>query len=240
MRVAVCDDERVSLLLAGEMVEKLCREIFGEVSLDLYEDNGEMLKAHEKEAYDIVVMDIQMQPLDGFEAAERLAASGYMCRLIFLSSKEELVFQSFRYEPVYFVRKQNKERMEAELRRALLRIREKQKGGAFLWVMDREGMGMRIPVTRIAYIESSHNDLKYVTLSGEEYRLRKTMEEEERNLEKYGFLRIHRAFLVNRAQVAGMKPNASQIRLKSGELLNVGKSYRKALSGIFGPEGEDL
>ncbi len=238
MRVAVCDDEKSSLELAGELLEELCGELFGGAAIDLYTDNLKMLKAHEREQYDIVVMDIQMQPVDGFQAAQRLAQSERPCRLIFLSSKEELVFQSFRYEPVYFVRKGSRERERSELKRALKRIQEKLLKQMVICVLDGEGMRTKLPVPDIAYIESSHNDLRYVTVSGSAYRLRRTMEEEERNLERYGFLRIHRAFLVNLAQIASIKPNASQVKLKSGELLNVGKNYRKALGEKFGAEGE--
>ena len=63
--------------------------------------------------------------------------------------------------------------------------------------------------------------------------LRKTMEEEEQSLGGFGFLRIHRAFLVNREYVMQMKPNASEVRMKSGTILEVGKHYRPAVMEYF-------
>ena len=91
----------------------------------------------------------------------------------------------------------------------------------------------RIPLTEIEYIQSSRNYLICSTLSGQEYRLRKTMEEEEQRMKEYGFLRIHRAYLVNGIYVVQMKQNASELRLKSGKILEVGKNYRKSVAEHF-------
>ncbi len=233
MRVAVCDDEERFLMQAEKLLHELCEEFFAEVHIDGYTNNLQMLLSHEKEPYDIVVMDIQMAPLDGFAAAERLSQMKQECKLIFLSSKEELVFQSFHYEPVYFVRKGSAERMRAELSRALRRIQEKYYKTVCLYFTGKEGMMERIPLTEIEYIQSSRNYLIYSTLSGQEYRLRKTMEEEEQRMKEYGFLRIHRAYLVNGIYVVQMKQNASELRLKSGKILEVGKNYRKSVAEHF-------
>lgn len=237
MRVAVCDDEEESLRLAAALLKEQCGELFGETVIHLYTENSKMLEEHARYPYDIVVMDIRMEPVDGFEAAERLSESAKPCRLIFLSSREELVFQSFRYEPVYFVRKGTRERMEPELKRALMRIRGKYLQKVFLQVMNEAGLLEKIAVADIAYVESSRNYLLYHSVSGKSYRQRKTMEEEERSLSQYGFLRIHRAYLVNLSQIAQMRSNAGQIRLRSGELLPVGKAYRQRLQEKFGEEG---
>lgn len=233
MRIAVCDDEELFLEQAIRLLRELCPQYFDDISIDGYTDNVKMLLQHEREPYDIVVMDIQMPPLDGFAAAERLSQMGHECKLIFFSSKEELVFQSFHYEPVYFVRKGSAERMCAELARALKRIQEKYYKRVCLYFQDKSGMMERVPITELEYVQSDRNYLLYRTLSGKEYRLRKTMEEEEQSLRSYGFLRIHRAFLVNREYVVQMKPNASEIRMKSGKVLEVGKHYRQTVMEHF-------
>lgn len=238
MRIAVCDDEEQFLAQAEELLRELCPNYFGgtindTIVIDRYTDNLKMLLQHEKEPYDIVLMDIKMPVLDGFMAAERLSAAGRECKLIFFSSKEELVFQSFQYEPVYFVRKGGAERMRAELSRALKRIREKYDKRVFLYFPDKNGMMERVPVTEIESIQSDRNYLIYSTLSGREYRQRKTMEEEEQSLKEYGFLRIHRAFLVNSNYVARIRQNGSEVQMKSGKLLKVGRNYRQAAEKFF-------
>lgn len=233
MRIAVCDDEEIFLKQAERILFKLAPGYFEDVEIWGYTDNTEMLKEHESEPYDIVVMDIQMSPLDGFAAAERLAQMGHACKLIFFSSKEELVFQSFHYEPVYFVRKGSEERICQELSRALGRIQEKYYKKVFLYLPDKEGMLERVPVADIEYVESNRNYLIYRTAEGKSYRMRKTMDEEEQKLKSYGFVRIHRAFLVNQSYVIQIKPNGSGVRLKSGVLLETGRNYRQLVLETF-------
>lgn len=233
MKIAVCDDEELFVRQAERLLARLSPQFFEDVSIDGYTDNVRMLLQHEREPYDIVVMDIQMPGIDGFMAAERLSGAGHECRLIFFSSKEELVFQSFQYEPVYFVRKGSAERMEAELSRALKKIQEKYYKKIYLSFPDKDGMLERVPVMDIESVQSDRNYLSYFTAAGKKYRLRRTMEEEEKNLKGYGFLRIHRAFLVNRRHVVQVKQNISEVKLTSGEILKVGKSYREAVESLL-------
>ena len=226
MRVAVCEDEERFLVLAERLLAELCPKYFDDVMIDGYTDNIKMLMQHEKKPYDIVVMDIQMPILDGFAAAERLSEMEHECKLIFFSSKEELVFQSFHYEPVYFVRKGSTERMRSELSRALKRIQEKYYKRIYLNLLDKNGMIEKISITEIESIQSDKNYLIYNTLSGKDYRQRKTMEEEEKALKSYGFIRIHRAFLVNESHVMQIKKGLRGVRLRSGTLLEIGRNYR--------------
>lgn len=233
MRIAVCDDEEIFLRQAERLLFELAPQYFGETDIESYRDNVRMLQKHEKTPYDIVVMDIQMTPLDGFSAAERLSQMKHACKLIFFSSKEELVFQSFQYEPVYFVRKGSEERMRAELSRALGRIQEKYCERVCLYLTDGEGMMERVPITEIEYVESSRNYLVYRCREGKEYRLRKTMDKEEQSLSRYGFVRIHRAFLVNQSYVVQIKANGSAVKVKSGMVLEAGKNYRSMVLKLF-------
>lgn len=233
MRIAVCDDEAACLNMAEQLVRRVAPEYFEELQIDAWQDNLKMLKEHEQNPYDIAVMDIQMEPMDGFHAAERLRELGQECRLIFLSSKEELVFQSFSYEPVYFVRKGTAERMETELRRAFARIREKYYSRVYLHFTDRDGMVEKVSVVDIESVQSNRNYLLYTTLEGRELRMRKTMEEEEANLKAYGFLRIHRAFLVNTKYVSQVKQNGTSLKMKSGAVFEVGRNYREAVLRYF-------
>ena len=233
MRIAICDDEEIFLQQTQKLLAPIAEEYFAYVEIDCYLDNQKMLLEHENNAYDIVVLDIQMEPLDGFQTAERLSEMEHCCKLIFLSSREELVFQSFSYEPVYFVRKGPPDRMGEEFRRSFKRIREKLNHEIYLSFTNADDMIEKVPLTDIESIQSSRNYLLYYTLDGRVFRQRKTMEEEERALGRYGFFRIHRAFLVNESHVVQVKRGIRSVQLRSGALLEVGRNYREHVRKKF-------
>ncbi len=233
MRIAICDDEEIFLQQTQKLLAPIAEEYFAYVEIDCYLDNQKMLLEHENNAYDIVVLDIQMEPLDGFQTAERLSEMEHCCKLIFLSSREELVFQSFSYEPVYFVRKGPPDRMGEEFRRSFKRIREKLNHEIYLSFTNADDMIEKVPLTDIESIQSSRNYLLYYTLDGRVFRQRKTMEEEERALGRYGFFRIHRAFLVNESHVVQVKRGIRSVKLRSGALLEVGRNYREHVRKKF-------
>lgn len=233
MRIALCDDEEITLQQIRKLLIRIAKEYFENVAIDCYQDNYRMLKEHERAAYDIVVLDIQMEPLDGFQTAERLSQMEHRCKLIFLSSKEELVFQSFSYEPVYFVRKGSMDRMEEEFRRSFRRIREKRNSEIYLSFTNSDDMIEKIALTEIESIQSSRNYLLYYTVDGRIFRQRKTMEEEEQALSRFGFVRIHRAFLINEGNVVQVKRSLRAVQLKSGTLLEIGRNYREQVLRKF-------
>ena len=48
-----------------------------------------------------------MEGMSGFDTAKALAERKSEARIIFLTSNESLVFDSFEYQPFYFLRKEN-------------------------------------------------------------------------------------------------------------------------------------
>jgi two-component system sensor histidine kinase/response regulator len=61
LRVLLVEDDRVNQHLAVRLLEKLGHQV------ELAVDGGEALAALEKKAFDVVLMDIQMPGMDGFE-----------------------------------------------------------------------------------------------------------------------------------------------------------------------------
>ena len=129
------------------------------------------------------------------------------------------MFQSFSYEPVYFVRKGTIERMEEEFRRSFKRIREKTNREIYLSFLNQDDMIEKVALTEIESIQSSRNYLLYYKVDGKVFRQRKTMEEEEKALKSYGFI-------VNESHVMQIKKGLRGVRLRSGTLLEIGRNYR--------------
>ena len=62
-----------------------------------------------EEAFDLLLLDIEMLDLDGFKLAEKICMNPHSFYLIFVSAHESFVFDASEYMPLWFVRKSNLE-----------------------------------------------------------------------------------------------------------------------------------
>ncbi|HEY1607341.1 MAG TPA: LytTR family transcriptional regulator DNA-binding domain-containing protein [Allosphingosinicella sp.] len=95
-----------------------------------------------------------------------------------------------------------------------------------LWVSVRGGKE-RLPLDMIEYFEADHDYVRVHAKSGR-HLLYGTLEAVHRDLEPGGFLRVHRSFIVNLAEVAQLRRRPGglfELALTSGARLPVGRTY---------------
>ena len=104
MYLAICDDD---ILLCANLRRKLAAFDTGgnKLLVDEYHSGEELLKGACRCNYDAVFLDLYMEGMSGFDTAKALAEKRSEARIIFLTSNESLVFDSFEYQPFYFLRK---------------------------------------------------------------------------------------------------------------------------------------
>ena len=72
MRIAVCDDNKVTLDFLCEEIGREFSKTKADFSLDVFENGADFLSQHETTPFDIVFLDIDMPTINGFEIAERI------------------------------------------------------------------------------------------------------------------------------------------------------------------------
>ena len=89
---------------------------------------------------------------------------------------------------------------------------------------------IRVEVDTITYIESRDDVVFVVVSSGKQYRTRMNITLWSNVLDDR-FVRVHRAFIVNKSRICGM--SAGRLKLDSGAEIDVSKRYREKVAEWF-------
>ncbi len=213
-KIMICDDEEKMLSdIAG-----LTAEIISDSDISSYRNGRELLPAMKDSSCDILLLDIDMPELSGLDIARYLSDLSARPLLIFVTSHDELVYDSLQFHPFGFVRKSHlTQELPAMLADASKEISGRDKHFCF---HSPEG-DVKMKLDDIRYFESDGNYIKL--FSSEEYRFRDTMASLENALAGNGFVRIHKGFLVNQSAVKIINPD--ECVLDDNTRLPIGRSY---------------
>lgn len=145
-----------------------------------------------------------MPDMNGLELGERLRQKKQTqdTELIYVSGREDKVFDSLKLAPVAFIRKAHfLEDMPAA---ADLFLQKKKKTREMLTIQENQTY-VSIPLDDILYIEGEHNYQNVHYMQDDlrkQIRIRKSMQELEATLSPYDFIRIHKGYLVNSAWIS--------------------------------------
>ena len=243
MRVIVVDDE--------ELARALLRELLAaheDVEIVAECGNGfEAVKAVTEKKPDLLLLDIQMPKLDGFDVLELI---GTDVPVVFTTAFDQYAIKAFQVHAVdYLLKPFGAERLAEALVRARARIlsREALPVKALvseartarsplerILIRDKADVHV-IPVAKIDYFEAQDD---YVSLKVGDRNLLKeqTLSELEQLLDSQRFVRIHRRYLLNVARLAKIEQSVTDSRvavLHDGTELPISRSGYAKLREIL-------
>ncbi len=243
LRVIVVDDEALARTLLRELLAAHADiEIIAECG------NGfEAVKAVTEKKPDLILLDIQMPKLDGFDVLELL---GTEVPVIFVTAYDQYAIKAFQVHAVdYLLKPFGAERLAEALARARVRVgtRESLPAKALvsemraarsplerILIRDKADVHV-IPVAKIDYFESQDD---YVSLKvGDKTLLKEqTLAELEQLLDPGRFVRIHRRYLLNVARLAKIEQSITDSRvavLQDGTEIPISRSGYAKLREIL-------
>lgn len=223
-RIAICDDEKEILNDISQKV-KICFEQKS-IQATYYDvnDSRNLMELLQKENLDVLFLDIDMPYFNGMDIAGYINEQGFNTILVFITSHDALVYQTFAYRPFGFIRKTH---MDMELDELIERIKKELTDRKQELVLLKGQEIIRILIKEIAYIESEGNYLNIYTKNGV-MKFRETMINMESELAYKGFIRCHKGYLVNSDYIEKLK--SGEIEIKYGDehrLIPVGRSFDK-------------
>ncbi len=195
MRIAICDDDKKDLAIIQEFIGRYDAGL----SCDVFHSAVDVLSAHKKENYDLMFLDIEMKPMNGFEAAKQLTQHDDKPLIIFVTNSSKYTIQGYEVAFRYLIKPASYEQIEKTLNDALERVVPKK------ILIDVNGRSQMISTRDIYYFEVFDHNVRICAHSNV-YDCRDSLKNIEETLSGGNFIRPHNSFLVNLEHVI----NASQ------------------------------
>ncbi len=231
MRVAICDDEQVQLSLLQKYLLAWGEEHRIPINTNLF-PNGEsfLFSWEEDKEYDLLMLDIEMEKINGMELAGILRQQDEEIPILFITGYDSYMAQGYEVSALHYLLKPvNKEKLFAVLDR-LQKQRERQTKEEKVLFQTEEGK-LSLPISQIWFIEASaHQCILYT--QEQEYLLKQTISAVERLLEgKKEIIRCHRSYLVNLQHISAIVKN--EIILDNKERLPISRNLSKEVNQAF-------
>lgn len=226
IRIAICDDERIYADMTKDCVEQSIENLGFEYEIDVFRSAALLLNSHQIKVYDVLFLDIDMPRMSGFELAKEIRITSDRSFIIFVTSKNELVYSSFEYQPFGFICKSDN-MMQRDINKVINRLARFLKQNKLITVKDNYVMH-DIPIRKIVFIQSEKHYLFYTTIddNGEVVRERNTISEREKMLSEYDFIKLHSRFLVNATHIRNFDIIQNTIVMDNGTKIPVSKSCK--------------
>lgn len=189
MRIAIVDDEENWRECAVLNVKEYYKDI--KVNIDIYSSGEEFLE--KEEIYEIVLMDIEMSGKDGFETISEYNVINENYVSIILTTHTELSNKGYLVNAFRYIDKTN---MEEELKEALNSAGRVLESNNIILLNAMKFGDIKLVIKDILFIETTKRNV-LVHTNDDEYECYSNISDLEKELNRYGFYRSHRSFLVN-------------------------------------------
>lgn len=201
IHIAICDDN----LSDTEYIEKQLIQLESclsiSIDIQIFYSGESFCKSINKSCpFDIVLMDIEMDGIDGIVAGEKLRADDEndWVLLIYISSHENYFRRLFDVQPYGFIQKPlDTNEFYDKLKKAIQKIvKLRENGKSKILPIYQKGQEILIPMNKILYLESKVRVIHLFTTDGM-IRYYGTLSKEARKLSRDEFVRTHQSYIVN-------------------------------------------
>lgn len=232
-KIGICDDDAIHLKINRLYIDDFLKKNGYEGKIKEYQTYEKLMKAMEKEVFDILVLDIDLgeKEKNGITLAEQLFKQYPDVLLVFITGLKEFTAEAFKVEAMgYILKPVDQSRIDRILKKCVLQIqaREKEMEKKFLVVVENK-IKQKIALDTIKRMQ--HQGRKTIILTkNREYAVNETISSLEERV-KDSFLRVSQSDLVNKKVIKGIRKNA--VVLEDGTVLTIGRTYRASVKSIY-------
>ena len=232
MKCIAIDDEPIALTI----ISNFCQRIGG-IELVTYSNPLEGINAIKEQNPEFVFLDIEMNDLSGLDVARQLPKG---CILIFTTAHANYALDGYEVNAVDFLHKPfSFDRFSSAIARVKYILAIKDKAKSIDTTDDNhlslkvEYQNVKISLSNILYIESMDNYIKIHTCDNRRILTQMSIKAVMELLPPNDFLRIHRSFVVSKANITSFTKRQVQLQSSNTITLSVGRIYAEELYKIM-------
>lgn len=196
-RIAVVEDDLTCCRQMDEYLIRYTRETGEEFSTQVFRDGEDILRNYRAE-YDVILMDIQMEHMNGMTTAEEIRKLDGEVVIIFITSLASYAIKGYAVNALdYIVKPVSYYAFSQSLCRALGQLRRRTR--SYLLV-NYKNIAQKIDSAGVHFIEVDGHNLVYHTADGD-ITAPGAMRDVETKLKGSPFFRCNKGYLVNMAHV---------------------------------------
>ncbi|MBO5598287.1 MAG: response regulator transcription factor [Oribacterium sp.] len=219
MRIALCDDngsdrDKIESILVEYSERKACDFEYLE-----YGSGHELLEAlKDNDIPEIILLDINMDDIDGLTVAGKIREMLPDIPIVLITAFMSYALDGYKVKANRFLIKDDLKMTLPDCMDDM--IQELSRRVRTMTFDFEEGIRM-LPLDSITYVESYGHKAIFHTADAT-YRQNRKLEEIERELDIYDFVRVHKSFVVNMKYV--LKVNNYSLTLQEGSVISVPRS----------------
>ncbi|MCL2391852.1 MAG: LytTR family DNA-binding domain-containing protein [Oscillospiraceae bacterium] len=215
MHIAICDDEYKELL----HLQSLAQKYNPDMVISLFDSAESLLAGIKTQPADVILLDIEMGALNGFDAAKKLRGMPSPPLIIFVTNSSAYTYRgyevAFRYLPKPVVH----ETLENALNAAVDKIAPQK------FSIAENGRSYVLPISDILYFEASGHTLTLHSKT-RTYECRMKIGDAEALLPRNAFVSPHKGYIVNLDFIDAV--NEHDLVLTNAEKIPISRRRKKA------------
>lgn len=193
MRIAIVEDQTEYQNQLQDYLEKYQEEFQCQLEVQCFE-NGMGFVHTFKSQFDIILMDVAMPYLDGFETARRIRKTDSEVVILFVTNQAQHAIRGYEVDAMdYILKPISYFAFSQRLKRAVSRVSHKEKP---CLMISYQSAPKKLRIDSIRYLESKGHNVVYHTTEGD-FKVFGGLKDVEQKLEAHHFLRCNKGYLVS-------------------------------------------
>lgn len=202
LEIAIVEDEESYRNVLCEYLKKYEQETEEEIHVSIFTDGDEIVENYTAK-YDIILMDIEMQFMNGMDAAHKIREVDKAVIIIFITNMAQYAIQGYAVDALDYVLKPiSYFAFSQRIQRAVGRMKKREE--RYINIVSKNSVN-KVAVSEIGWIESEGHRLIYHAKDQVYESTLNSMKEIENELKDCNFFRCNKGYLVNLAHVKAIR-----------------------------------